>query len=80
MMTERLYTREEMLRLLSTSMITDEFRAAIEKALADGSEDAIKALGRAGATVRGESYRDSLSAPSPDSKGDNSSPHRVQSL
>lgn len=50
--TERFYTRPELETLLAGQTISDEFRAAIEAALLDGSDGAIQALGLASAGCR----------------------------
>ena len=50
-MTEKYYTRDQLVSLLDSPEISSEFREKIKAALNDGSQSAIESLGTAGATT-----------------------------
>ena len=51
-MTEKYYTRDQLVSLLDSPEISSEFREKIKAALNDGSQSAIESLGTAGLTTQ----------------------------
>jgi hypothetical protein len=57
------YTKEDIVRLLESDIISDDFRQRIETALEDGSESAIQSLGHKGRTALPQTVAYQVSPP-----------------